>query len=149
MEHAASARARARFGKDLRLDEVRRLLGSSHPVAVRVSGGPELADPDLVAHQQALLLQLAQRTTALPAGRGAFTLATAVPVLTEALPLPKLVLAGRLPAQQNATVNLDVNAGQNLTDLTTWPDFHNGVAAGLRLAPGEVRVFTPLCLLVL
>lgn len=149
MEHAASARARARFGKDLRLDEVRLLLGSFHPVAVRVTGGPELADPDLVAHQQALLLQLAQRTTALPAGRGAFTLATAAPVLTEALPLPKLVLAGRLPAQQNATVNLDVNAGQNLTDLTTWPDFHNGVAAGLRLAPGEVSVFTPLCFLML
>lgn len=84
------------------------------------------------------LWQLAQRTTALPTGRGAFTLASAGPILTEALPVPKLVLAGRLPTQQNATVNLDVSAGQNLTDLTTWPEFHNGVAAGLRLAPGQV-----------
>ncbi|KMS94824.1 hypothetical protein BVRB_014980 [Beta vulgaris subsp. vulgaris] len=46
---------------------------------------------------------LAHRTTALPLGRGAFTLATSCTLLTEALIVPKLVLAGRLPAQQNAT----------------------------------------------
>lgn len=82
---------------------------------------------------QAQLWQLAQRTTALPFGRGAFTLATTCTLLTEvlwlphlssavhlsishvlylhfmvfyqALAIPKLVLAGRLPAQQNAMVN--------------------------------------------
>lgn len=58
MEPAAAAQARARFRTDLRLDEVRRLLGSAQPVAVRVTGGPELADPDLVAHQQTLLWQV-------------------------------------------------------------------------------------------
>ncbi len=34
-------------------------------------------------------------------------------------------------------VNLDAATG-NLTDVTSWPEFHNGVAAGLRLAPGQV-----------
>ncbi|RRT35944.1 hypothetical protein BHE74_00051043, partial [Ensete ventricosum] len=57
----------------------------------------------LLQHQ---LWNLAQRTTALPFGRGAFTLASTYAVLTEALHVPKLVLAGRLPAQQNATIKI-------------------------------------------
>ncbi|CAM6126515.1 unnamed protein product [Calypogeia fissa] len=28
----------------------------------------------------------------------------------------------------------------NITDLTSWPEFHNGVAAGLRLAPGQGKI---------
>jgi anaphase-promoting complex subunit 1 len=57
----------------------------------------------------------------------------------QALPIPKLVLAGRLPSQHDATVNLDAATG-NLTDVTSWPEFHNGVAAGLRLAPGQAKI---------
>ncbi|KAF5944722.1 hypothetical protein HYC85_018799 [Camellia sinensis] len=83
---------------------------------------------------EAQLWQLAQRTTALPLGRGAVTLATMHTLLTEALTVPKLVLAGRLPAQQNATVNLDPNI-RNIQELKSWPEFHNAVASGLRLAP--------------
>lgn len=139
MEHMATTSAPLRFGRDLRLNEVRRLLGSSKPVAVRTSNAPDVSDPDIVAQQQAQLWQLAQRTTALPFGRGAFTLGTSSAMLTEALPIPKLVLAGRLPSQHDATVNLDANTG-NLTDVTSWPDFHNGVAAGLRLAPGQTKI---------
>ncbi|RVW42311.1 Anaphase-promoting complex subunit 1 [Vitis vinifera] len=91
-----------------------------------------LSKPSISALAQ--LWQLAQRTTALPLGRGAFTLATTCTLLTEALAVPKLVLAGRLPAQQNATVNLDPNI-RNIQELKSWPEFHNAVAAGLRLAP--------------
>jgi anaphase-promoting complex subunit 1 len=36
-------------------------------------------------------------------------------------------------------VNLDAATG-NLTDVTSWPEFHNGVAAGLQLAPGQVAL---------
>ncbi|XP_040934493.1 anaphase-promoting complex subunit 1 [Gossypium hirsutum] len=83
------------------IDSVRRLLCSARPVAIQTSANPSASDQDL---QQAQLWQLAQRTTALPLGRGAFTLATIYTLLTEAFTVPKLVLAGRLPAQQNATV---------------------------------------------
>ncbi|CAI7806374.1 unnamed protein product [Closterium sp. NIES-53] len=58
----------------------------------------------------------------------------------QALSVPKLVLAGRLTAQNDATVGLDGSLG-NLSELATWPEFHNGVAAGLKLArvpPGTV-----------
>ncbi|XP_048325794.2 anaphase-promoting complex subunit 1 isoform X1 [Ziziphus jujuba] len=131
MEHIFSSSTQFRYGRDLRLNEVRRLLCSARPVAIQTSVNPSASDQDI---QQAQLWQLAQRTTALPLGRGAFTLATIYTLLTEAFVVPKLVLAGRLPAQQNATVNLDPNV-RNVQEIKSWPEFHNAVAAGLRLAP--------------
>ncbi|KAL6977480.1 hypothetical protein U1Q18_026279 [Sarracenia purpurea var. burkii] len=123
---------------------VRRLLCSARPVAIQTSANPTSSDQDF---QQAQLWQLAQRTTALPLGRGAFTLATTSTLLTEALTVPKLVLAGRLPAQQNATVNLDPNI-RNIPELKSWPEFHNAVAAGLRLAPLQEHESTTVGLMV-
>lgn len=131
MEHIFNSSTQLQYGRDLRLNEVRRLLCSARPVAIQTSVNPSASDQDL---QQAQLWQLAQRTTSLPFGRGAFTLATIYTLLTEAFVVPKLVLAGRLPAQQNATVNLDPNV-RNVAEIRTWPEFHNAVAAGLRLAP--------------
>ncbi|KAL5734362.1 hypothetical protein ACOSP7_032223 [Xanthoceras sorbifolium] len=131
MEHIFNSSTQLRYGRDLRLNEVRRLLCSSRPVAIQTTVNLSASDQDL---QQAQLWHLAQRTTALPLGRGAFTLATRSTLLTEAFTAPKLVLAGRLPAQQNATVNLDPNI-RNIQELKTWPEFHNGVAAGLKLSP--------------
>ncbi|KAL0003395.1 hypothetical protein SO802_017176 [Lithocarpus litseifolius] len=131
MEHIFNSSTQLRYGRDLRLNEVRRLLCSTRPVAIQTAVNPSASDQDL---QQAQLWNLAQRTTALPFGRGAFTLATIYTLLTEAFTVPKLVLAGRLPAQQNATVNLDPNL-RNIQEIKSWPEFHNAVAAGLRLAP--------------
>ncbi|KAK4776978.1 hypothetical protein SAY86_005666 [Trapa natans] len=131
MEHIFNSTTQLRYGRDLRLNEVRRLLCSARPVSIQTSANPSASDQDL---QQAQLWQLAQRTTALPIGRGAFTLATIFTLLTEDFTVPKLVLAGRLLAQQNATVNLDPNV-RNMQELKSWPEFHNAVAAGLRLAP--------------
>lgn len=131
MEHIFNSSTQLRYGRDLRLNEVRRLLCSARPVAIQTSVNPSASDQDL---QQAQLWHLAQRTTAFPFGRGAFTLATIYTLLTEAFVVPKLVLAGRLPAQQNATVNLDPNV-RNIQEIKSWPEFNNAVAAGLRLAP--------------
>ncbi|KAL2665396.1 hypothetical protein AAZX31_02G241900 [Glycine max] len=136
MEHIFNSSTQLRYGRDLRLNEVRRLLCSSRPVAIQTSANHSASDQDL---QQAQLWHLAQRTTSLPLGRGAFTLATIYTLLTEAFTVPKLVLAGRLPAQQNATVNLDPNI-RNIQELRSWPEFHNAVAAGLRLAPLQGRM---------
>ncbi|WCJ19904.1 Anaphase-promoting complex subunit 1 [Euphorbia peplus] len=136
MEHIFNSSSQLRYGRDLRLNEVRRVLCSARPVAIQASLTPNASDQDI---QQAQLWHLAQRTTALPLGRGAFTLATISTLLTEAFTVPKLVLAGRLPAQQNATVNLDPNL-RNIQELKSWPEFHNAVAAGLRLAPLQGKV---------
>ncbi|CAN0909752.1 Anaphase-promoting complex subunit 1 [Linum grandiflorum] len=136
MEHIFSSSSQLRYGRDLRLNEVRRALCSARPVAIQTSTYPSPSDQDI---QQTQLWHLAQRTTALPLGRGAFTLATITTLLTEEFAVPKLVLAGRLPAQQNATVNLDPNI-RNIQELKSWPEFHNAVAAGLRLSPLQGKV---------
>lgn len=47
-------------------------------------------------HLPTRLLQLCQRTMALPVGRGMFTLFSYHPVPTEQLPIPKLNLTGTL-----------------------------------------------------
>ncbi|KAF7130437.1 hypothetical protein RHSIM_Rhsim10G0095300 [Rhododendron simsii] len=93
---------------------VRHLLCSARPVAIQTSVNPTTSDQDL----QQDLQQLAQRTTALPLGHGAFTLATTSTLLTE--------------------VNLDPNL-RNVPELKSWPEFHNVVAVELRLAP--IRVY--------
>ncbi|KAL9226701.1 hypothetical protein vseg_002481 [Gypsophila vaccaria] len=136
MEHLFNSSTQLCYGSDLRLNEVRRLLCSARPVAINTSVSHTASDQDV---QQTQLWQFAQRTTALPFGRGAFTLATSCTLLTEALTVPKLVLAGRLPAQQNATVNLDPNV-RNIQELRAWPEFHNAVAAGLRLTPFQGKM---------
>ncbi|XP_020395119.1 anaphase-promoting complex subunit 1 isoform X3 [Zea mays] len=136
MEHIFTSTTQLRFGHDLRLNEVRRLLCSARPVPIQTPTNPSVSDQDL--HQQQLW-NFAQRTTALPFGRGAFTLATTYTLLTEVLVFPKLVLAGRLPAQQNATVNLDLSS-RSVSEFKSWAEFHNGVAAGLRLAPFQEKM---------
>ncbi|KAE8656310.1 Anaphase-promoting complex subunit 1 [Hibiscus syriacus] len=65
--------------------------------------------------------------------------ATIYTLLTEAFTVPKLVLAGQLPAQQNATINHDPSM-RNIQELKSWPEFHNVVTAGLRLAPLQGKV---------
>ena len=60
-----------------------------------------------------------------------FTLCTHQPVLTETSPIPRLCLTGRAPPR-NTTVDLShIDTPPN---MSTWPSFHNGVAAGLRVA---------------
>lgn len=73
---------------------------------------------------------LCARAMALPVGRGMFTLSSAPPQITEALRLSPLTLKGRMP--NAATVDLDT--AQMPADHLLWPEFHNGVAAALRLA---------------
>ena len=94
----------------------------------------ERATRSAVVAQQARLWSLAPRTAALSVGRGAFTLGTDRARPTEALRVPTLTFAGFLPAQRNATVKLDLAAASAGSDFSRWPEFHNGVAAGLALA---------------
>lgn len=116
------------------------------------------------------LLQLCQRTMALPVGRGLFTLFSYQPVPTEPLPVPKLNLTGNVmlltcgPSGSDYVYSfvrksiyfmffyfytpgrapprntmVDLNSG-NIDvppNMTSWPSFHNGVAAGLKIAPAS------------
>lgn len=122
-----------RFGRDRRVREACRLLRGSRPVRFHVERSPESSDHDHQQRQQARLLQLAMRTLAGPLGRGMLTLGTLAPLLAEPLPIPPLCLAGRIRKPADVVVNLDLAAAAVPPDTTAWAEFHNGVAAGLRL----------------
>ncbi|KAM4771923.1 anaphase-promoting complex subunit 1 [Rhinophrynus dorsalis] len=124
------------WSEDLRVQEVRRLLQSSHPVRVNVVQMPEVSDHEYIEEKENRLLQLSQRTMALPLGRGMFTLFSYHPVPTEPLPIPKLNLTGRAPPM-NTTVDLNSGNIDVPPNMTCWASFHNGVAAGLKIAPAS------------
>uniref|UniRef100_A0A8C2L8N7 Anaphase-promoting complex subunit 1 n=1 Tax=Cyprinus carpio TaxID=7962 RepID=A0A8C2L8N7_CYPCA len=124
------------WSQDLRVQEVRRLLQSSRPVRVNVPHLPEVSDHEYIEEKENKLLQLCQRTMALPVGRGLFTLFSYHPVPTEPLPVPKLNLTGRAPPR-NTVVDLNSGNIDVPPNMTSWPSFHNGVAAGLKIAPAS------------
>ncbi|XP_054263292.1 anaphase-promoting complex subunit 1 [Macrosteles quadrilineatus] len=128
-----------RFNKDQRVAEVRRLLQSSQPVTIAITQRPDVSDHEFIEEQEKHLYTICTRTMALPIGRGMLTLHTACPVPSEPLAIPRLCLSGRAPPR-GTTVDLthiDVVPHMNL-----WPLFHNGVAAGLRIAPSAANIDT-------
>ncbi|KAI1886381.1 hypothetical protein AGOR_G00213430 [Albula goreensis] len=124
------------WSQDLRVQEARRLLQSSRPVRVNVVHLPEVSDHEYIEEKENKLLQLCQRTMALPVGRGLFTLFSYHPVPTEPLPVPKLNLTGRAPPR-NTMVDLNSGNIDVPPNMTSWSSFHNGVAAGLKIAPAS------------
>ena len=129
--------ARLRFGKDRRLVEVRRCLSATNPVRLRIPSSADITDHDIHAAHQSRLQILARRTLSLAVGRGMFTLGLATPLPTEALPIPPLQLGGRL-ASNDAVIKLDLALLP--CDHAAWPEFHNGVAAALRLSLGQTAI---------
>ncbi|KAJ7341215.1 hypothetical protein JRQ81_005067 [Phrynocephalus forsythii] len=124
------------WSEDLRVQEVRRLLQSAHPVRVNVVQMPEVSDHEYIEEKENRLLQLCQRTMALPLGRGMYTLFSYHPIPTEPLPIPKLNLTGRAPPR-NTTVDLNSGNIDVPPNMACWANFHNGVAAGLKIAPAS------------
>lgn len=133
--------ANLRFGRDRRLKEVQRILRSNRRSCISIpkdrlaeleEGGLEMK-----AENQAKLLQHVYRVLSLPIGRGMYTMASISPVLTEALVIPDLCLEGRVPPK-NGRVELE--PGTLADTATEWPAFHNGVATGLRVSPGQSQI---------
>lgn len=123
---------RLRFPQDLRVDEVRRILASANPVVIDITQKIGISDHDFIEEKEKQLLAMCTRTMALPLGRGMVTLRTSTPAATESLSIPKLCLTGK-EKEKGATIELQqIELPQN---MSMWPLFHNGVAAGLQLTP--------------
>ena len=131
LEGLESEVSRARWSKDQRLLETRRLLQSSRPVTIPVIQRPEVSDHEFVEEQEHYLKRLCERTMALALGRGVAGLRTVGALPTETLDIPKLCLTGRAPPR-GAKVELSHIDVSHM--MEHWPLFHNGVAAGLRLS---------------
>lgn len=121
-----------RFPDDMRVAEVRRLLSSSEPVIIDITQSPGTSDHEFIEEQEKQLFTLCTRTMTLPLGRGMFTLRTSIPTPTESMPIPKLCLTGKEPIK-GATV--EMQQIEFPANMSLWPTFHNGVAAGLKISP--------------
>lgn len=132
MEHMDTKLLLLRFPLDLRVNEVRLLLASSKPVPIDIVQSLGVSDHDFIEEQEKQLYAICTRTMALPMGRGMFTLRTCTPTSTESLTIPKLCLSGK-EIFKGATIDLQqIEVPQN---MSMWPLFHNGVAAGLQVTP--------------
>ena len=118
------------FPDDNRIKEATRLLRSSRPLFLRVPRAVELTDHEYERSKQDKLLLLCRRSIATPLGRGMLTLGTHRMLSSDQLLIPDIVLAGRVPPA-NGTLALDMSSCP--PNFRIWPEFHNGVAAGLRL----------------
>ncbi|KAA1474069.1 hypothetical protein DENSPDRAFT_803509 [Dentipellis sp. KUC8613] len=120
-----------RFGQDKRLDEVARMLRSSVVSSVKMVERPELSEHDQAKEQQNQVIRIGERTLALPLGRAMFTFGS-VPVVTrESFSIPKMEFSIRLQPQ-NILITPDTN--KIPPESLNWGDFHNGVAAALRIS---------------
>ena len=78
------------------------------------------------------VLRTAERTLALPIGRAMFTFATVPSAIREVYAVPKIELA--IPLQPQNTV-IALEPGKMPLEAINWAEFHNGVAAVLRITP--------------
>ncbi|KAJ7802231.1 hypothetical protein B0H14DRAFT_1667535 [Mycena olivaceomarginata] len=121
-----------RFGQDRRLEDVARMLCSSSIPPVRVMERPELNEHDQAKEHQHQVLRIAERTLALSYGRAMFTFGSLPTVTREAYSIPKMEFTIRL---QPLNLTVAPEPGKLPTESLSWGDFHNGVAAGLRISP--------------
>lgn len=132
MTHISTKLFRLRFPRDLRIDEVRRMLASANPAIINLTQRVGVSDHDFIEEKEKHLFAICTRTMALPIGRGMFTLRTCTPAATESLKFPKLCLSGK-ELEKGGTIELQqIEVPPN---MNVWPMFHNGVAAGLQLTP--------------
>ncbi|KAG2076443.1 hypothetical protein BDR04DRAFT_1148887 [Suillus decipiens] len=121
-----------RFGQDRRLEEVARMLCSSAVPSVRLVERPELNEHDQAKEQQHQVVRIAERTLALPYGRAMFTFGSVLTVTKEAYVTPKMEYAVRI---QPSNITSAPELGKIPVECLNWGEFHNGVAAGLRISP--------------
>uniref|UniRef100_A0A3B3ZG24 Uncharacterized protein n=1 Tax=Periophthalmus magnuspinnatus TaxID=409849 RepID=A0A3B3ZG24_9GOBI len=99
------------WSQDLRVQEVRRLLQSSRPVRVSVVQLPEVSDHEYIEEKENK------------------------PVYS--LFLPSRPNRAITSPPRNAMVDLNSGNMDVPPNMTSWPSFHNGVAAGLKIAPAS------------
>lgn len=90
------------------------------------------SEHDLTREHQAQVARLAERTLALPLGRAVFTFGSVQVVTREAYAVPKMEYSIRVQPQNVLVIPEN---GKIPIDSCAWGEFHNGVAAGLRISP--------------
>jgi anaphase-promoting complex subunit 1 len=95
------------------------------------------SEHDQTKEHQNQVVRVAERTFALPYGRAMFTFGS-VPIVTrEAYSLPRMEYNIRV---QPLNILVTPEPGKISPESVAWGEFHNGVAAGLRISPSAPGV---------
>ncbi|KAG9014914.1 Anaphase-promoting complex subunit 1 [Tulasnella sp. 427] len=127
-----------RFGIDRRLREVERMLQSSSVTTVRVLERPDLNEHDLAKEQHQFAIVIAERTMSLSLGRAMYTYGSLQSVDSDSFSIPKIDFTVRM-VPHGVTITPDP-AKQIVPEARAWAEFHNGVAAALRIARGTAGI---------
>ena len=92
---------------------------------------------DQARELQNQVLRLTERTLSLPFGRSMFTFGTVTVVTRETYRIPRMEYTARLQQQNLAMVP---DPAKLNPEVISWADFHNGVAAGLRISHSSSAV---------
>jgi anaphase-promoting complex subunit 1 len=90
------------------------------------------SEHETLREQQNTLVRTSERTQALPYGRAMFTFGTISSLNRESFIIPKMEYSIRL-VPPNTTIGPEMNRIPKAS--VEWGEFHNGVAAGLRIVP--------------
>ncbi|KAI0087606.1 hypothetical protein BDY19DRAFT_1058080 [Irpex rosettiformis] len=126
-----------RFSQDKRLEEIGRILCSSHVPVIKVVERTALNELDQAKEYQHYALRIAERTLALPPGRALHTFGCVEVVTKEAYSIPKIEYSVRIQPQNQL---ITPEPGKIPLECSSWGEFHNGVAAGLRISPSATGV---------
>ena len=102
----------------------------SRPIHIKLSQGPDVSDHDFVEEEDKCLACICVRTMSLAVGRGIFTMHTINPIPTEPVIIPEMNLKGKSVTKKTT---IDLTRVEIPSNMTYWPLFHNGVAAGLTI----------------
>lgn len=131
MEHVTQFETlKCRFNEDMRIKEIRTCLQTTRPIQIKLNQGPDVSDHDFLEEEEKFLSCICVRTMSLPVGRGIFTLHTVNPIPTEPVMIPELNLKGKSLTKKTT---IDLTRVEVPSNMTYWPLFHNGVAAGLTI----------------
>uniref|UniRef100_A0A182PT72 Uncharacterized protein n=1 Tax=Anopheles epiroticus TaxID=199890 RepID=A0A182PT72_9DIPT len=126
-----------RFPDDRRIEDVRTFLDSSQRIRINLPQPATTPDHEFLEEQERRLYTLCLRTMALPIGRGMFTVCSTRPSETESVRIPRLCLSGR-DVVRGTTI--EIQQIEVPANMSLWPAFHNGVAAGLRICPDTPHI---------
>ncbi|KAF9073847.1 hypothetical protein BDP27DRAFT_1215348 [Rhodocollybia butyracea] len=126
-----------RFGQDRRLEEIARMLCSSAISSARSLERPDATEHDQAKDHQMQVIRIAERTLALPYGRAMFTFGSVSSISREAFIIPKIEFSVKLHPSGGI---VSPDPGKIMPESVHWGEFHNGVAAALRISSSSASV---------
>ncbi|KAI8874873.1 hypothetical protein K501DRAFT_234486 [Backusella circina FSU 941] len=125
---------RLRFGFGGYIEEIRMMLDASRTPFHFVAERLDTSDEDVVKEHQVQVSYVVQRVLALGVGRALFVFATHLPDVKKALPIEVITLTVKILPLKTL---VELDEASVTEDMLEWPQFHNGVAAGLRILPNS------------